>query len=231
MVRRPSTTPLGTPPPPAKPDREKIIDAFMALLAERPFEEIDFTDVAGRAGVSLVRCREEFNTLIGVLAAQVKEIDRTVLAGGEDMSEEPPRERLFDILMRRLEALAPHKEAVRSLARSSRCNPGLALALNSIALRSQSWMLAAAGISTSGLRGAARSQGMACLYADVMRTWLDDDDPGLARTMAALDRQLARGARWSRFLDDICRCVPRPRGRRPWRDERRSDPGEQPAVI
>src|SRR4051812_21325237 len=165
MVRRPSTTPLGPPPPPAKPDREKIIDAFMALLAERPFEEIDFTDVAARAGVSLVRCREEFNSLVGVLAAQVKEIDRAVLAGGEDMSEEPPRERLFDVLMRRLEALGPHKKAVRSLVRSSGCNPGLALALNSVALRSQSWMLTAAGISTSGLRGAVRCQGMACLYA------------------------------------------------------------------
>ena len=30
------------------------------------------------------------------------------------------------------------------------------------------------------------------------------DDPGLARTMAALDRALARGQRWSGFLDDFC---------------------------
>ena len=38
-----------------------------------------------------------------------------VLAGGDvDMAEEPARERLFDVLMRRLEALAPYKEAIRS---------------------------------------------------------------------------------------------------------------------
>ena len=53
------------------------------------------------------------------------------------MAEEPARERLFDVLMRRLEALAPYKEAVRSLLRSARRNPGLALALNAMAVRSQ----------------------------------------------------------------------------------------------
>ena len=61
--------------------------------------------------------------------AHIKEIDRTVLAGGDaDMAEEPARERLFDVLMRRLEALAPYKDAVRSIMCSARRNPGLALA-------------------------------------------------------------------------------------------------------
>ena len=46
----------------------------------------------------------------------MKELDRKVLAGGEgDMAEEPPRERLFDVLMRRIEAMAPYREATRSL--------------------------------------------------------------------------------------------------------------------
>ena len=40
----------------------------------------------------------------------------------------------------------------------------------------------------------------------MLRT-LVDDDPGLARTTAALDRALARGQRWVGFLDDLCRFV------------------------
>jgi AcrR family transcriptional regulator len=232
MARRPD----APHPEPTKSDREKIVDAFMALLAERPFEEIGFRDIAARSGVALARCRAEFDSLLAVLAAQMEAIDRKVLEGGEpDLEQEPPRERLFDVLMRRLEALAPHKAAVRSLVRSARCNPPLALALNGLAVRSQQWMLTAAGISSSGLRGLIRAQGLACLYANVMRTWLDDEDPGLARTMAALDRELSRGARWSRFLDDLRRCVPNPCRRDRWRsryeDRRSSDPGEQPAVV
>ena len=42
------------------------------------------------------------------------------------------------------------------------------------------------------------------LFASVLRTWVDDDDPGQARTMAALDRALARGQRFVGLLDDLC---------------------------
>ena len=54
--------------------------------------------------------------------------------------------------------------------------------------------------------GAARHgarAGLALLFGSVLRTWVRDDDPGLARTMAALDRALARGQRFSGFLDDL----------------------------
>jgi hypothetical protein len=120
------------------------------------------------------------------------------------------------VLMRRLEALAPYKDSVRSLMRSARCNPGLALALNGLGLRSMRWMLTAAGINTSGGRGAFRAQGLAMIFAQALRVWVDDDDPGLARTMAELDRGLTRGQSWSRLLDDLCAVIPtlRPRRRR-----------------
>jgi hypothetical protein len=168
-----------------------------------------------------------------VLAAYTKDIDRQVLAGGDaDTAEEPPRERLFDVLMRRLEALAPRKAAIRSLVRSAARDPALAFALNGLAVRSMQWMLSAADIGAAGPKGALRAQGLALLYASVLRTWLDDDDPGLARTMAALDRGLARGARWSGLLDELCRFVPRcpPRrwSRRP-HDRDRTD--EEPAAA
>ena len=131
-----------------------------------------------------------------IVAAFVKSTDRAVLAQDmDDMAEEPARERLFDVLMRRLEVLAAHRDAVRSLLRSARSNPPLAMALNGLAVRSQQWMLTAAGINASGPRGMIRAQGLAVLFASVLRTWVDDDDPGQARTMAALDRALGRGQR------------------------------------
>jgi AcrR family transcriptional regulator len=201
-------------------EREKIVAAFLALLVEKPMEQIGLAEVAKEAGVSLAQLRGEFPSTLAMLAAHIKTIDRAVLAADvSDMAEEPARERLFDVLMRRLEALAPYKDAVRSLMRSVRRNPGLALALNGLAVRSQQWMLTAADIGASGPKGLVRAQGMAMLFGSVLRTWVQDDDPGLARSMAALDRALARGQRWAGFLDDLCRipagvCKMRSRWRR-----------------
>jgi hypothetical protein len=137
------------------------------------------------------------------------------------MAEEPPRERLFDVLMRRIEALAPYKAAVRSLMRSVRRDPALALALNAMAVRSQCWMLEAAGINAAGPRGALRAQGGALLFARVLSVWVDDDEEGLDRTMAVLDRGLASAERWDGFVGDLCAipCAlrgPRRRRRRPF---------------
>jgi AcrR family transcriptional regulator len=248
MARRPAKrTPErprrenGSHNPPPLTDRDKIIAAFVALLAEHAFEDIGFADLAARAGVSLAVLRGEFGAKLPIYAAFVKDIDRKVLAGGDaDMAEEPPRERLFDVLMRRLEALAPHKAAIRSLLRSARRHPSLAFALNGVAVRSQQWMLTAANIDAAGPRGMVRAQGVALLFAGVLRTFVDDEDDGLARTMAALDRALARGQRWSGFLDDLCRFAPRgrclSRFRRRRRDEERDgdpgrDLGEEPIPI
>jgi len=199
-------------------DRDKAIDALMALLGEHSFEQVGLAEVAGRAGLKLSQLRAEFGSTLAIVAAHIKDIDRAVLAGGAaDMIDEPAREALFDVLMRRLEALAPYKEAVRSLLRSARRNPGLALALNAMAVRSQAWMLEAAGIGASGPKGALRAQGAALMFARVLRVWLDDDEPGLDRTMAALGRGLASAERWAGFLDDLCslpKCIGRGARRR-----------------
>jgi AcrR family transcriptional regulator len=227
----------GELPPADLTPRQQIVEAFMALLAERPIERIGLGEIAARAGLSLADLRNEFASTLGILAAHAKELDRRVLAGNDsDMSEEPARERLFDVLMRRLELMAPHREAIASLMRSARRNAPLALALNGLTVRSQVWMLTAADLSASGPIGMVRAQGLALLFARVLETFIDDDDdPSLARTMSALDRELARGQRFGSLLDGITRFSParcfggRRRRRGPEREHGRD--GDEPVAA
>ena len=235
MARKPpsSATPDAQPGPadaptsagtPTASDRERIIAAFMTILGTRAFEDIGFAEIAARAEVSLARLRQNFGSKFSILAAYIKEVDRKVLDGNDaEMASEPARERLFDVLMRRLEILSPDKDAIRSLMQSARRDPCLALALNSMAVRSQQWMLTAADIDACGLRGMVRAQGTAALYARVLQTFVRDDDPDHARTMAALDRQIGRGERMSGMLDQLCRLVPSQFMSRAPRSRRRDD--------
>jgi AcrR family transcriptional regulator len=225
----------AAPPPRGTSSRDKAIDALMALLAEHSFEQIGLAEVAGRAGIKLSELRAEFGSTLAIFAAHIKDIDRAVLNGGDDdmaqdLADEPPRDRLFDVLMRRLEIMAPYKDAVRSVMRSARRHPGLALALNAMAVRSQKWMLEAAGIGASGARGALRAQGGALMFARVVDAWLDgeDDEDSLDRAMAALNRGLASAERWDGFVGDLCSlpaCLirRRPRRRRRYRDEEEAE--------
>ncbi len=232
-ARKPAAKPARDDAAPPAGDRDTIIAAFLALLAEQRIEQIGFAEIAEGAGVPLAQLRGEFPSVLAILAAYLKSVDRAVLAEDmADMAEEPPRERLFDVLMRRLEVMAPHREAVRSLMRSATRNPPLALAVNGLAVRSQQWMLTAAGIKASGPRGMIRAQGLAVMFGSVLRSWVKDDDPGLARTMAALDRALGRGQRFAGLLDDLCRVPSRIcRLRSRWRRRDRDDDAEESAAA
>jgi AcrR family transcriptional regulator len=220
-TRRPKSR--AAAPPLSGTDREKAVGALMALLAQHPFEEIGLAEVAGRAGLSLSQLRTQFASVMAILGAFTKDIDRKVLdAETDELEDAPARERLFDVLMRRIEALAPYKAAIRSLLNSARRNPVLAMALNGMATRSQRWMLAAAGIDTNGSRGLLRIQGTALLFGRAVAIWTEDDDESLDRTMAVLDRGLASAERWSDLMDDLfcipamlCRGVSRRRSRHP----------------
>lgn len=201
--------------------RDAALRAFLSLLEEGPFERIDLLQVAERSGVPLSELRVAFAAPRDVLAAFFRATDRQVLAAGADPSEaeladEPAQERLFEVLMRRLDALEPHREAVRSLMASARRNPLLAITLLTLSVRSQTWMLAAAGLPSTGLAGGTRARGLALLFGRILDVWLKDEDPGLAPTMAALDRELATGAKLLGMLDDLAYLAI------PWRVRRRS---------
>jgi hypothetical protein len=66
-------------------------------------------------------------------------------------------------------------------------------------------MLAAAGISTEGALSGLKLQGAVIVFSNTMQTWLEDDDPTLARTMARLDRELRRGERVMEQAEDLRR--------------------------
>lgn len=176
--------------------RKKIIDALMALAAERPWEDVTLEALAERAALPLATLRAAFDGRLAVLAEFVRALDEEVLSRIDpDLAHEAVRERLFDVLFSRFEALGPHKPALRHLASAAFRDPLLALELNRLTTNSMAWMLTAAGIPATGGRGLVRAQALALVWARVMRVWLDDDDPGLAKTMAALDKRLREAER------------------------------------
>jgi AcrR family transcriptional regulator len=199
-------------------NRKKVLDALLALAAERPWRDVTLEGIAERAGVALPALRASYDGRLSVLADFVRAVDEEVLERIDPaLAQEAVRERLFDILFSRLEALAPHKQAIRNLARSALGDPLLALELNRLTTISMSWMMSAAGIPSTGARGLAGAQALAMLWARVLRVWVDDDDAGHARTMAELDKRLREAERaamrLNSFGDFLGRLRP-PRGRR-----------------
>jgi AcrR family transcriptional regulator len=193
-----------SPTKPPTDERSAAIDALMALAAERDWSEIHLPDIAARAEISLSDLRGLFASKGAILTAFSRRIDQVVLSGIDPgMESEPARERLFDTLMRRIDALGPYKEAVRNISHALGRDALSLAAWNQVVVNSMQWMLAAASIGAEGPIGALRAQGLAIAWSRIIRVWLDDEDEGLARTMTAIDRQLRSGERWMERADDL----------------------------
>lgn len=189
-------------------DKGRAILAALRLAAERPWADVSIRDIAEEAGLSLDAMRKAFGSKTQIISAYMRAIDDQVLSAIPPRDpNETARDALFEVLMARLDAMAEHKPALRSINADTSFDSGLFGSY----LNSQRWMLLAAGLDGDGPRGVMRASGLAALFGSVFQVWLDDDDPGLAKTMAALDRRLRRAEATMSSIDQACDGVSRMR--------------------
>jgi AcrR family transcriptional regulator len=183
----------------SRSEADRIIDAAFALVATEGWRGTSLAAIATAAGLPILRVYRIFRSKQAILAGLFRRIDELVLAEPPTAEvDERARDRLFDLLMRRFDALQPYKPALEVLRRELPGDPVTGLCAGVSLLRSMRWMLEAADIPTAGLRGAIAVRLASAAYLSAMRIWQRDDSPDLARTMAALDARLRRVERWFR---------------------------------
>ncbi len=188
---------------------DRILSAALELAAAGGWRSLSLAEIAGKAGVSLAEVHAAYPTKASILAGFIARIDRQVLAGGTTEKEDSVRDRLFEVLMRRFDALTPHKDAVAGILRDLPSNPAAVLATAPQFVNGMAWMVEAAGLSSSGLRGAIRVNGVILIYLNTLRVWLRDDSADMARTMASLDQGLRRAESLIRCCRSRSRGLPR----------------------
>ena len=178
-------------------EAQRIIEATLQLIERDGWRRLSLAAIAAEAGLPILAVYRLFGSKQAILAGLMRRIDEKVLA--EPPAPEPderPRDRLFDLMMRRFDALTPYRAAFEALRRELPTDPASALYLGAALVRSMRWMLEACGIATSGLGGAVAVKLATVAYLSAMRVWSRDDSEDLGRTMAALDAALRRIERW-----------------------------------
>lgn len=187
---------------PGEEQESAIIDAALRIAARRNWRDVRLGDIAAEANLDLADLARVASGKADIVRRFSRRTDRELL---DSLKREPvegdAHDRLFEVLMRRLEILKPHRAALASILEAPAGHPTGLLMLAGSAATTQRWMLAAAGLEEDGPAGLVKQGGLACVYARTLRVWLKDEDPGLARTMAALDRDLRDGARWLRWAE------------------------------
>jgi AcrR family transcriptional regulator len=175
-----------------------LITAAFRIAGEQGWPSVTVAAAARAADLSLAEARERFPDRSTLLLRFGRMIDRMALGGAAP--EGTVRECLFELLMRRYDALQPHRAGVKSLMRALPTDPPHALLLHVATHRSMRWMLQAAGVTAAGLRGELQTKGLAAVWYWGLRTWERDETEDLTATMATVDSALARADRVASWL-------------------------------
>ena len=175
-----------------------LIAAAFHLAGEQGWRKVNVAAAARAAGLSLPEARARFPSRAAILLRFGRLADQTALLDAP--SEGAVRDRLFDLLMRRLDVMQAHRAGVKALLRALPTDPPTAILLACATRRSMRWMLQAAGVTATGPRGELQVRGLLAVWLWAMRAWERDTSEDLSGTMAAMDTALGRTERMAKWL-------------------------------
>ena len=172
--------------------KTRLIDAAMTLAASRRWRDINMSDIAVEAGIPIADALAQCSSKIAILDALGRHINRGVLIDLQTDSDigDSPKDRLFELLMRRFDAMANYRFGLAGINADLKFDPFAALNRVCRIQKAMALTLEAAGISSAGPCGILRQQGLGAIYIYCLSVWFSDETDDMSATMAALDRAL-----------------------------------------
>lgn len=176
-----------------QPGAERILSAALVLFSEMPWDSVSMEMIAEASGANLTTVYKYYPTKLALVSSFMERINKRLLSGHDfDDRDEPQRERLIDVLMRRFELLNPNKGAVRSIIVNTVFDPYSTIRLIPSFTKAMAWSLEAAGLNASGFVGLMRIKMLSIIYLSTMRIWLKDESDDLSSTLSYLDQSIRR---------------------------------------
>ena len=176
-----------------------LIQAAMARAEAVGWRHVTIVEAARQAGLPLDEARARFPMRATVLLRLGMLADQSALV--DDGSTGSVRERLFDLLMKRIDVLQQYRGGVVAVMRALPFDPALSVLLSASTLDSMGWIAAAANVETAGVAGRLRVKGLVAVWLQTVRAWSRDESEDLSATMAALDKALDRAEALARMLE------------------------------
>jgi hypothetical protein len=168
-----------------------LLEAALDLVEREGWRAYGPLRLAHDTGAGLAEIVTQLGDGADILAAIGRRADMAMIdVAAEDLAEMSPKERVFDLMMRRFESLRAARPALRRLRREA--TPDVWLQGLGNLKRAMQLVVDAAGLAGRGPRRTVVVAALAGAYLATGRVWLDDESEDLAATLAELDKQLDR---------------------------------------
>jgi len=168
------------------------LEAALELASTRTWQAITLIEIAAKADIPMSDLYgvADKDTLTDALESWA---DTAMSEEAADL-EDTPRDRLFDVIMRRFEHMETRRAGVLALMQARDKSPARLANLLQARKASAQWALSCTGLDHgNNTEWAAKLLGIVWAIGRTERAWRKDESGDFARTMATLDEELASG--------------------------------------
>ena len=181
--------------------RNKIIDSALDCASEFDWGKVSLRMISERASITLDRLYGYFPSKTVIAGAILDRTTDIIITDTKPIdSNETVRDRLLENILQRFDAMEGQKAGIASIIRDTKFDPLAIIYLTPKLFNSMAWTLEMSGINSAGFVGRIRVKGLTVIYLSTLDTWVKDDSPDLAKTMAFLDRRLKQALQFASIL-------------------------------
>ena len=184
-------------------DRKTIlIDTTLSLAGELGWSSVTLQLIGQTANISLNEVSTIFSSKWDILEAFRRRTDLLLTTGeSPNLPGQSAKDRLFDVLMARIEIIEPWKAGIGSIAKHALAQPLTGIRLFTSLNESMERMIQHVDVKIQGPGKLLQSHGLTLIYLLVLRRWIADHSSDLGPTMAELNERLIAA---DQLISHIC---------------------------
>ncbi|MFN7662237.1 MAG: hypothetical protein ACK5PQ_00705 [Alphaproteobacteria bacterium] len=180
---------------PRRSMQKQIIETFLTFLMEKGWNHTTLEDVANTLNVSIGEIQNILPQKEKIFHLLASEVESSVYSELQDpdIVVYAEKDQVMEILVTKLEAMTPFKVFLKYLRNNFLSHTEISIPFAMAELASLEKILAHYQINQNNLLGELKRKAIFGVYLLAMDTWVQDESPDLAPTLAKLDRLLSKG--------------------------------------
>ncbi len=175
---------------------KKIAENTLKKLHNKSWEKLTLEDVLDKN----IKKQKLINSKIDLLKILNRYVDNQLIQNTKTLESSSTKDMLFEVLMARFDILQKNKVSFLKIFEAFKKSPKKIIKLFPSFLESMIVTAELAKFNVNGLGGTVRLKGLFIVYFITFYSWIDDKTSSLEKTMNALDKNLDRAEKLSKYL-------------------------------
>lgn len=169
---------------------EKIAKKTLEAFEDMKWQDISINNIYKKMKIKKTTINDRYKKKENLLINIIKFFDKKLIESSSLINDSDSRDMLIEILMTRFDLLQSYRKSIINIHSLIKSRPNIFFILLPHFNNSSSVSLKSIKTNTRGITGKIKVKVFLLIYFASFYVWIEDNSPGLEKTMASIDRYI-----------------------------------------